>query len=159
MDINSNEGRELTKEPFRWDQRLFSVVLRLPGIGDNIPNGNGGVPESNYQLGESSISAMCDATGGKCYVVLNQKSLVQSMESLTQKLHPGVVLNFQKTGGNDIVNGHQEPVPMEIDGECTFKLHGHACKVCSQTECFVTKNRLVTTLWSAIKWVQMGVVL
>ena len=124
MDIGNNEGRELTKEPFRWDQRLFSVVLRLPGIGDRVLTGNGGVLENKYQLGEGSISAMCDATGGKGYVVLNQKSLVQSMESLIQKLHPGVVVNFQKTGGNNMVNGHQEPVPMEIDGKCMFKVRG-----------------------------------
>lgn len=27
-------GSELTKEPFRWDQRIFGLVLRLPG---NVP--------------------------------------------------------------------------------------------------------------------------
>jgi hypothetical protein len=24
-------GSELTKEPFRWDQRIFGLVLKLPG--------------------------------------------------------------------------------------------------------------------------------
>ncbi|CAG2120441.1 unnamed protein product, partial [Medioppia subpectinata] len=32
-------GSELTKEPFRWDQRLFSIVLRLTGTY-NSPNDN-----------------------------------------------------------------------------------------------------------------------
>ena len=36
---------------------------------------------------------------GKCYTAVNQKSLVQVMESLTQKLYPGVVINFMKIGG------------------------------------------------------------
>lgn len=26
-------GSELTSEPFRWDQRLFTIILRLPGAG------------------------------------------------------------------------------------------------------------------------------
>lgn len=33
---------------------------------------------------------------GKSYVVSSQRSINQCMESLTQKLHPGVVLHFQK---------------------------------------------------------------
>ena len=53
---------------------------------------------------------------GKCYVVSNQKSLVQCMESLTQKLHPGVVVNFQKIGGSSPSNNDNSvPIPMEID--------------------------------------------
>lgn len=120
MDTTSNsEGTELTKEPFRWDQRLFSIVLKLPGIGDRAPNANGTllVSDSKYLLSESSISVMCEVTGGKCYVVSNQKSLVQSIESLTQKLHPGVILNFQKADDENSVSGKQDPVPMDLDGE------------------------------------------
>ena len=41
----------------------------------------------------------CISTG-KCYLATNKKTLVQAMESLTQKLHPGVVINFQKIGGS-----------------------------------------------------------
>ena len=32
MDAAMVPGSELTKEPFRWDQRLFSLVLRIPAI-------------------------------------------------------------------------------------------------------------------------------
>ena len=49
--------------------------------------------------------------------------MVQCMESLTQKLHPGVVINWKKIGGapsSTNGNGAREsdspaPVPMEID--------------------------------------------
>ena len=58
------------------------------------------------------MSVMCEATGGKCYVVSTHKSLVQSVESLTQKLHPGVVVNFQRL----LLDG-DDTVPMEVDGE------------------------------------------
>lgn len=94
----------MTKEPFRWDQRLFSIVLRLPGL-----SGREAPPES------TQVVALCESTGGKSYVVTSHKSLVQSMESLTQKLHPGVVVNFQSTS---MLNGQSDPVPMELDGAC-----------------------------------------
>ena len=102
MSSGSVEGRELTKEPFRWDQRLFSIILRLPGL-----SGSETLQESCH------VSAMCEATGGKCYVVNTHKSLVQSVESLTQKLHPGVVVNFQR-----LLLDSEDAVPMEVDGEC-----------------------------------------
>ncbi len=105
MHHGSSEGRELTKEPFRWDQRLFSILLQLPGL-----SGGGEVASESCH-----VSAMCEATGGKSYVVTSHKSLVQSMESLTQKLHPGVVVNFQRTS---VLNGQSEPIPMELDGMC-----------------------------------------
>lgn len=52
-------GAELTKEPFRWDQRLFSLVLRLSGT-----------PAVERDIGlvasdASPIDAMCEVTGGK----------------------------------------------------------------------------------------------
>lgn len=51
-------GSELTKEPFRWDQRLFSLVLRLSGT-----------PAVERDIGlvasdSSPIDAMCEVTGG-----------------------------------------------------------------------------------------------
>ncbi|XP_056418012.1 integrator complex subunit 6 isoform X4 [Hyla sarda] len=51
-------GSELTKEPFRWDQRLFALVLRLPGATpveqDQL---------NTVQVDESPITPMCDVTG------------------------------------------------------------------------------------------------
>ncbi|KAL4648276.1 integrator complex subunit 6-like [Arapaima gigas] len=86
-------GSELTKEPFRWDQRLFALVLRLPGAA---------VPESE-QLGsvpsdESAITQMCEVTGGRSYCVRTQRMLNQCLESLVQKVLSGVVIHFDKTG-------------------------------------------------------------
>ena len=52
-------GSELTKEPFRWDQRLFSLVLRLSGT-PAIERDTGLVPSD-----ASPIDAMCEVTGGK----------------------------------------------------------------------------------------------
>ncbi|KAL5005014.1 hypothetical protein ScPMuIL_018470 [Solemya velum] len=87
-------GSELTKEPFRWDQRIFGLVLKLPG---NMPvdnSYNGYVPSAEYH----PIDAMCEVTGGRSYAVTTQKMLNASIESLVQKVQSGVVINFEKIG-------------------------------------------------------------
>ncbi|RXN29078.1 integrator complex subunit 6-like protein [Labeo rohita] len=86
-------GSELTKEPFRWDQRLFSLVLRIPGHASPDPEPMGGVP-----LDPSPITPMCEVTGGRSYSVFSQRMLNQCLESLVQKIQSGVVINFEKTG-------------------------------------------------------------
>ncbi|XP_074715838.1 integrator complex subunit 6 isoform X2 [Strix uralensis] len=86
-------GSELTKEPFRWDQRLFALVLRLPGVT---------APESEQMTGvpvdDSAITPMCEVTGGRSYCVCSPRMLNQCLESLVQKVQSGVVINFEKAG-------------------------------------------------------------
>ncbi|XP_035767125.1 integrator complex subunit 6 isoform X1 [Neolamprologus brichardi] len=86
-------GSELTKEPFRWDQRLFALVLRLPGAATPDNEQLGSVPTD-----ESAITQMCEVTGGRSYCVRTQRMLNQCLESLVQKVQSGVVINFEKTG-------------------------------------------------------------
>ncbi|KAG7467270.1 hypothetical protein MATL_G00151670 [Megalops atlanticus] len=93
-------GSELTKEPFRWDQRLFALVLRIPGHVAPGPEPLGGVPPD-----QSAITPMCEVTGGRSYSVLSQRMLNQCLESLVQKIQSGVVINFEKTG--------PDPLPVE----------------------------------------------
>jgi len=57
-------GAELTREPFRWDQRMFSLVLRLPGT-PALDRDNGFVPRDS-----SPIDAMCEVTGGNTAIIL-----------------------------------------------------------------------------------------
>ncbi|KAM6143628.1 integrator complex subunit 6-like isoform 5-T5 [Erethizon dorsatum] len=96
-------GSELTKEPFRWDQRLFALVLRLPGVACTEPEQLGSVPTD-----ESAITQMCEVTGGRSYCVRTQRMLNQCLESLVQKVQSGVVINFEKTG--------PDPLPVGEDG-------------------------------------------
>ncbi|XP_031645657.1 integrator complex subunit 6 isoform X1 [Oncorhynchus kisutch] len=86
-------GSELTKEPFRWDQRLFALVLRLPGAATPDSEQLGSVPND-----ESAITQMCEVTGGRSYCVRTQRMLNQCLDSLVQKVLSGVVINFEKTG-------------------------------------------------------------
>ena len=60
------EGSELTNKPFRWDQRLFTVMLRFPGIGEERNLAPSEMDSDNgYLLRESSITALCERTGGE----------------------------------------------------------------------------------------------
>nr|XP_038956478.1 integrator complex subunit 6-like isoform X3 [Rattus norvegicus] len=93
-------GSELTKEPFRWDQRLFALVLRLPGVASPEPEQLGSVPSD-----ESAITQMCEVTGGRSYCVRTQRMLNQCLESLVQKVQSGVVINFEKTGPDPLPVG------------------------------------------------------
>ncbi|CAK8684006.1 integrator complex subunit 6-like [Clavelina lepadiformis] len=93
---NPLPGSELTKEPFRWDQRLFSLVLRLPANATQEPEQLGSVPSDT-----SPISLMCEVTGGRSYCVKTQKTLMQCIDSLIQKVQSGVVLHFEKDSAND----------------------------------------------------------
>lgn len=59
-------GSDLTKEPFRWDQRLFALVLRLTGTlpTEHVING---AACSVVPCDNSPIDAICEETGGMDY--------------------------------------------------------------------------------------------
>ncbi|KAJ8004502.1 hypothetical protein DPEC_G00136940 [Dallia pectoralis] len=107
-------GSELTKEPFRWDQRLFALVLRIPGHASVEPEPLGGVPSD-----DSAITPMCEVTGGRSYSVFSQRMLNQCLESLVQKIQSGVVINFEKTG--------PDPPPLEDEVPKPGPQSWHSC--------------------------------
>ncbi|XP_043197069.1 integrator complex subunit 6-like, partial [Amphibalanus amphitrite] len=86
-------GTELTRDVFRWDQRLFSLVLRLTGTPPHERDGTGLVDSDS-----SGIGKLCDATGGRSYAITSHRMLMQCVESLVQKIQSGVVINFEKMG-------------------------------------------------------------
>ncbi|KAJ8407188.1 hypothetical protein AAFF_G00288640 [Aldrovandia affinis] len=115
-------GSELTKEPFRWDQRLFALVLRLPGAAPPESEQLGSVPTD-----ESAITQMCEVTGGRSYCVRTQRMLNQCLESLVQKVLSGVVINFEKTGPDPPLVGEDGPVD-PVRPTPTFSPHAwHSC--------------------------------
>ncbi|XP_063426619.1 integrator complex subunit 6-like [Mytilus trossulus] len=94
-------GSELTNEPFRWDQRIFGLVLKLPGnFPVEAPYVNQFIPSADNH----PLDAMCEVTGGRSYAIYTQKMLHASLESLVQKVQTGVVINFEKIG--------PDPAPM-----------------------------------------------
>lgn len=86
-------GSEMTREPFRWDQRLFALVLRLTGT-PVVESRNPGIVPSD----SSPVDAMCEVTGGRSYCITSYKMLNQCIDSLVSKVQNGVVINFEKIG-------------------------------------------------------------
>uniref|UniRef100_A0A182Q1Q1 VWFA domain-containing protein n=1 Tax=Anopheles farauti TaxID=69004 RepID=A0A182Q1Q1_9DIPT len=89
----------LTKEPFRWDQRVFSLVLRMPGhlVEER--------KDINLSRDTSKIEKMCEVTGGRSYKVRSHYDLTHSIKNIVQHMKPGVVLQFdQFTVNNDTSN-------------------------------------------------------
>ena len=83
-------GSELTKEPFRWDHRLFSIVYKMEFL--EPPEACSSLPRAE----DCPIDSICEATGGRSYAITTQKSLLPCLESLAQKLQSGVIFNFAK---------------------------------------------------------------
>ncbi|XP_076323535.1 integrator complex subunit 6 isoform X2 [Tachypleus tridentatus] len=108
LPMSSMPGSELTKEPFRWDQRLFALVLRLAGTPYMERDSGSVVPPDS-----SPIDAMCEVTGGRSYAVTSHRVLMQCLESLVQKIQGGVVINFEKIGPDP------PPVINEVYSETT----------------------------------------
>ncbi|OZC07979.1 hypothetical protein X798_04975 [Onchocerca flexuosa] len=115
-------GNELIEEPFRWDQRLYSIVLRL---GGNTPIGKVS-PGMNIPSDNSPIDAMCVATGGRSYCISSHKMLAMCVESVVQKLQQqGIVLRFEKYGpdpmlNSDRTNGIVENGSSKKNGELAY---------------------------------------
>ncbi|XP_044741356.1 integrator complex subunit 6 [Chrysoperla carnea] len=97
-------GSELTREPFRWDQRLFALVLRLSGTPANERD-IGLVPSDN-----SPIDAMCEVTGGRSYCITSHRMMMQCIDSLVQKVQSGVVINFEKIGPDPTSGDNRDDV-------------------------------------------------
>lgn len=110
-------GSELTVEPFRWDQRLFSVLLRPPSTSaaSDAPGGGApsGAPVPNDPQGSPSshLTAMSEVTGGKCYVATCMKTLLGCVESVVGRLNTGgLVVNFDRMSlADDPPTGLQLP--------------------------------------------------
>ena len=71
LSPNPPEGGELTSQPFRWDQRLFTVLLCLPGVGEERNSLASETTDNAYVMGEGLISSLCEGTGGESFHVLN----------------------------------------------------------------------------------------
>lgn len=87
-------GSELTKEPFRWDHRVFSIVIQFPA---SIPPDSADYPQIPF-ADRTPIDTMCVATAGRSYAVFNKSMLNAALDSLCQKIQHGVVVQFDKLG-------------------------------------------------------------
>ncbi|KAK8381703.1 hypothetical protein O3P69_015031 [Scylla paramamosain] len=129
--VNLIPGAELTKEIYRWDQRVFGLVLRLTGTP--APDPMGLVPSDN-----SPLDKLCEQTGGRSYAVRSHRMFQQCIDSLVQKVQSGVVINFEKIG----------PDPPPINSDETWTWNGAQRGRMQAVEMSSVRGACGTTSWN-----------
>jgi hypothetical protein len=87
-------GSSLTAEPFRWDQKLFAIQMRMQGMSPMLQ------ADEYTELGigftkAPTIAPMCEVTGGAAFRVYEAKQMQKALETIALRVqHPAVVLNF-----------------------------------------------------------------
>ncbi|POM80446.1 Integrator complex subunit, partial [Phytophthora palmivora] len=79
-------GADLTHEPYRWDQRLFTVALKLSATMNGV-KGQPTVP--------TDLMALSEATGGMLYMPTSKPAVEQSIDQIILKLKAGAVVKFK----------------------------------------------------------------
>ncbi|KAK9838522.1 hypothetical protein WJX81_005008 [Elliptochloris bilobata] len=92
-------GSELVAAPYRWDQRLFAALLRMPALdAAGAPayalGSSAAAAAAEVPAADSSVAALCEKTGGRCYSVGSLRALLACMEGLAQRLAPALVASF-----------------------------------------------------------------
>ncbi|KAE9339296.1 hypothetical protein PF008_g11636 [Phytophthora fragariae] len=83
---SSAVGADLTYEPYRWDQRLFTVALKLSATINGV-KGQPSVP--------ADLMALSEATGGMLYMPTSKPAVEQSIDQIILKLKAGAVVKFK----------------------------------------------------------------
>ncbi|CAD6191324.1 unnamed protein product [Caenorhabditis auriculariae] len=68
---------DLTKEAYRWDQRLFICVFRLPSIPTKVPR---------LDIDVLPAEKLCAATGGRSFSITSHKQFIPSIETFSAVL-------------------------------------------------------------------------
>ncbi|DAZ96772.1 TPA: hypothetical protein N0F65_005770 [Lagenidium giganteum] len=79
-------GAELTMEPYRWDQRLFTIALKLSATV-NAGKSQPACP--------TDLMALSEATGGMLFMPTSKSSVEQSIDQVILKLKSGAVIKLK----------------------------------------------------------------
>jgi len=98
-------------EPFRWDQRVFSLTLKMNGCDDE------GKQMAAAQA--DHLAPLCDVTGGRNHTVTSPKALMDSLHAIGARMASssgtGVMVAFER-----IVESNKSGRP-ELNGNETSK--------------------------------------
>ncbi|XP_055352993.1 integrator complex subunit 6-like [Paramacrobiotus metropolitanus] len=87
---NRIPGMELTKEPYRWDQRFFSVVFRIPGVRSDDKLSPDDLPRDN-----SVLEGFSSMTGGRSFLVDSVKAIDLVMLKIADSMQIGVMVRLE----------------------------------------------------------------
>lgn len=89
----------MTAEPFRWDHRLYSIVLRLPAEPAPSIIVNGAPPQ--FPVDAGPIEAMCRTMGGRSFALASHKDLNACVGQMLELMREyGVLVRFEKFGAD-----------------------------------------------------------
>nr|CAD2146044.1 unnamed protein product [Meloidogyne enterolobii] len=99
-------GSDLFVEGYRWDQRLFPIVLRLPGHLHPFIKQQGLVPPEDNSIAQNFAEQM----GGRSFSITLHRALTPCIDHIIQKIQTnGIIIRFQKQGPDPILpNGINE---------------------------------------------------
>uniref|UniRef100_A0A915NWG5 VWFA domain-containing protein n=1 Tax=Meloidogyne floridensis TaxID=298350 RepID=A0A915NWG5_9BILA len=99
-------GSDLFVEGYRWDQRLFPIVLRLPGHLHPFIKQQGLVPPEDNSIAQNFAEQM----GGRSFSITSHRALTPCIDHIIQKIQTnGIIIRLQKQGPDPILpNGINE---------------------------------------------------
>ncbi|KAJ6236739.1 integrator complex subunit 6 [Anaeramoeba flamelloides] len=88
-------GFELSLEPFRWDQRVYTISLEISGL--NSPNSKIDIENKNkLNIKQNPVFVMSDITAGKVFVADSLRNLLHIMDNIQKNyLRSWVTVNFE----------------------------------------------------------------
>ncbi|CAI4221595.1 unnamed protein product [Auanema sp. JU1783] len=88
LDFKSKQ--DLTKDVFRWDQKFFSVVFRVPASHPRFS------PLGRIDPDTETIDRCCASTGGRSFSIVCHKQISQCIDVIIQTMQqPGISVRFQ----------------------------------------------------------------
>ncbi|OAF69624.1 hypothetical protein A3Q56_02610 [Intoshia linei] len=102
LSLSEIPGLELTYEPFRWDQKLFVIVLQIPGI--MVFNDSINFTSSYSRPTEIQLKNLCQHTGGEFYAVNSVKCLMAAVENIITNVYPSIQLLFSCFNSDELEN-------------------------------------------------------
>ena len=89
--LEEENMNELTKEVYRWDQRLFTLHLQIPSVQYREKGVGEGEKKRKKQL-----ERVCEKTGGQLFTCTSLKCTLQMVEQIHSKFtREGVVVHFE----------------------------------------------------------------
>ncbi|EPB75206.1 hypothetical protein ANCCEY_05720 [Ancylostoma ceylanicum] len=85
-------GSEMTIESFRWDQRLYTCVLRYPSKGTRVFL----TPPIILPSGGQPIDSVCASTGGRSFLLQSHKLIGPMVDQIVQAIQlNGIIVRFE----------------------------------------------------------------
>jgi integrator complex subunit 6 len=102
---SSYHGSELYREPFRWDQRLYVLLLKFTGANNNNSR-------------QHALAPMAQATGGSCHTATSMRHLIHALDTInndhSSRKPVSVALEFEPSHQPSSMGSSHSSIPSLI---------------------------------------------